>query len=641
MAITPAVLEFASDGLTPFSSQYNDIYHSAHGAKAQVEAVFLAGNQLPARWQNKSCFSILETGFGQGLSFLTTWQAWRDDPLRSERLHFLSVEQHPFSRADMQQLHQQYPEFAELSEQLLQHWPHLTLGFHRIWLDQGRVSLTLLFGDALAMLHEVVAKVDAIFLDGFAPSKNPDMWRAPVFKALWRLCQIDTTLATYTVAGSVRRGLIEAGFTVQKVEGFASKRQMLIGQCARLPKPPRLIRPEPVQLAAVRHAIVVGAGVAGCSTAASLASRGWQVTLCEAEPDVAQLASGNHVGLCHPALSKDDNALARLSRAGFAMTRQKLLALCATGCDVHFGFDGQFQLAKDAEHEALMRETISSLGFPPDLVEFLSPEQASIKIGSRPSRGGWWFPEATWLNPPSLCKAYIAQRQSNIDLKLNTRVDKLSFSDGYWHALSDEGYLIAQAPVLIVANATAAVDLLPALDLPLSQSWRAVTQIPSSTIPANVGSCSGGSYLTAEWNGWRSVGAAPYDANMTEQACKANLNALTSILPDLPVVSAKGTNTRICARPNSLDRLPLIGAVHEPLTDPAERGAIHQLYQMPRQAGLYAILGLGSRGMTWHALAAEIIACSINNEPLPIERTLLNALDPARFELRQLRKGLN
>ncbi|WP_373976733.1 bifunctional tRNA (5-methylaminomethyl-2-thiouridine)(34)-methyltransferase MnmD/FAD-dependent 5-carboxymethylaminomethyl-2-thiouridine(34) oxidoreductase MnmC [Chitinibacter sp. SCUT-21] len=639
MPIIPAQLEFAADGQTLYSSQFDDIYHASHDAIQQAEAVFLAGNQLPQRWQGKDCFSIIETGFGQGLNFLTTWLKWRNDEHRSQRLHFISVELHPFTRDSLQQLHQSYPELSELSAQLLEHWPHLTPGFHRIWLDQGQVSLTLLFGDTLNMLHEVSGKVDAIYLAGFSPTKNPEMWSLPVFKALWRLCTADTTLASYTIASHVLEGLHEAGFTTSTAVDIASKRQMLIGYCARLPKPPRVIVQQQPYIVTEKSAIIIGAGIAGCATAASLAERGWSVLILDAEHDIAQRASGNHVGLCHPTFSKDDNALARLSRAGFSLTRQKLLHLAQSSDLVQFGFAGQFQAAQDDEQETLMQKTVQTLHFPASLVQYLNQEQAYEKLGTTPPRGGWWFEQGAWLNPKSLCVGYIAKEQNLINFQGNTHVECIEFINDRWHLFSHDAHCIATTKTLIIANATAATQLISNADLPLSESWRAVTQVPAELFASALPSYSGKAYLTAAWNGWRSLGAAALINDNTDAARDANLAALTDLLPDVQPPQPKQTYTRVCARPNSLDRLPLVGALHAPLNKPSDREAIHQLFQMPRQPGLYTVLGFGSRGITWHALAAEIIACQINNEPLPIERSLVNAIDPARFELRALRKG--
>lgn len=231
--IEPARIAFSAEGI-PYSAAFDDIYHTTDGGLGQVLHVFMAGNGLPQRWQGREAFTILETGFGLGFSFLVTWQAWRNDPQRSKRLHFISVEKHPFNTLDLARLHAAWPEYETLSQELIATWPNLCEGRHELLLDDGRVQLTLLFGDALQQLPSLDAAADAIYLDGFAPSKNPDMWSMPLFAQLARLAAGDCTLATWTVAGSVRRGLNEAGFTVAKSAGFGGKRQMLTGQRTRI-----------------------------------------------------------------------------------------------------------------------------------------------------------------------------------------------------------------------------------------------------------------------------------------------------------------------------------------------------------------------------------------------------------------------
>lgn len=227
--IENAPLAFDDKGI-PFSAQFDDIYHSDGGAIGQIEHVFLAGNGLPQRWQGREHFGILETGFGLGLNFLQTWACWRQDAQRSAQLHFISVEKYPFSASDLQQLHRAWPQFAEQSAELIAAWPPLQAGQHDLYLDGGAVQLTLLLGDALEQLPQLSVSVNAIYLDGFAPSKNPAMWSAPLFAQLARLAAPDCTLATWSAAGSVRQGLAAAGFSVQKSSGFASKRHMLIGR---------------------------------------------------------------------------------------------------------------------------------------------------------------------------------------------------------------------------------------------------------------------------------------------------------------------------------------------------------------------------------------------------------------------------
>ena len=229
MSLEPARLTLGADG-TPVSETYGDVYHSISGGHAQAQHVFLAGNGLPARWQNRSRFTILETGFGLGLNFLATRLAWKADPQACRELHFISLEKHPFSAEDLVVAQAAWPEFSAMAEALRRHWPPLVPGEHRLELEGGRVVLRLVFGDAVEALPTLDAEVEAFYLDGFSPAKNPDLWSPALCRSLARLARPEATLATWSVAGQVRRSLIEAGFSVEKRPGFAGKRQMLVGR---------------------------------------------------------------------------------------------------------------------------------------------------------------------------------------------------------------------------------------------------------------------------------------------------------------------------------------------------------------------------------------------------------------------------
>src|SRR5258706_1305478 len=166
--VVPARLAFAADG-TPYSHEYRDVYHSAEGGPGQSRHVFLAGNGLPDRWRGKQSFTVLETGFGFGLNFLVTWQAWREDPQRCERLHFVSLEKHPFTRHDLEQIHARYPELATLAAELHAAWPLLVPAVHRLEFDSQRVVLTLALADVQSGLRELHLAANAIYLYGFSP----------------------------------------------------------------------------------------------------------------------------------------------------------------------------------------------------------------------------------------------------------------------------------------------------------------------------------------------------------------------------------------------------------------------------------------------------------------------------------------
>jgi tRNA 5-methylaminomethyl-2-thiouridine biosynthesis bifunctional protein len=229
LPLEPARLILDADG-TPFSEVYGDVYHSADGGYAQSCHVFLAGNGLPARWQRKKRFVILETGFGLGLNFLATWLEWLNDPLRCDELQFVSVEKHPFRVDDLVRAHAAWPELSIVAAELHRCWPALVPGFHQLKLAERRLTLTLGFGEAAKLLSWLEAPVDAFYLDGFSPARNPKLWSPEICRSLARLAVPGATLATWSVAGEVRRALSDANFVVHKLPGFSSKRQMLVGR---------------------------------------------------------------------------------------------------------------------------------------------------------------------------------------------------------------------------------------------------------------------------------------------------------------------------------------------------------------------------------------------------------------------------
>ena len=229
LAVQPAVLSFDATG-TPVSAAYGDVYHSADGGPAQARHVFLAGNDLPLRWAGRARFTVFETGFGLGLNFLATWQAWQADPARCAVLHFVSVEKHPFAAPDLARAHAAWPEFAALSAELCAAWPPLSGGEHRLVLAGGQVVLTLILADALDVLPQLDVAADAFYLDGFSPARNPELWSPAVCAALARCAAPGASLATWSVAGGVRRALAAAGFVLARRPGFAGKREMLTGR---------------------------------------------------------------------------------------------------------------------------------------------------------------------------------------------------------------------------------------------------------------------------------------------------------------------------------------------------------------------------------------------------------------------------
>ncbi|HSQ10442.1 MAG TPA: tRNA (5-methylaminomethyl-2-thiouridine)(34)-methyltransferase MnmD, partial [Burkholderiaceae bacterium] len=229
MSLQPARLAREADG-TPYSERYGDVYASRDGAVGQAQHVFLGGVGLPDAWHGRDQYVVLETGFGLGSNFLVTWQAWRADPQRPRRLHFVSIEKYPLAAADL--LAAASDCLRPLAGALARQWPLAVAGLHRLEFDGGGVCLTLALGDARDLLPQLVLGADAIFLDGFAPGRNPEMWEPALLKAIGRCARPGAALATYTTAKSVRAALEAAGFDLHVRPGYASKREMLCGRYA-------------------------------------------------------------------------------------------------------------------------------------------------------------------------------------------------------------------------------------------------------------------------------------------------------------------------------------------------------------------------------------------------------------------------
>lgn len=232
--LSPASIAFRADG-TPYSVLHDDVYHSAAGGFAQARHVFLDGNGLPRRWAHETRFTVVETGFGMGVNFLATWSAWRADPARCTQLEFISIEKYPMKVDDLRRALDAVidePAYRPLAAALCDAWPALIPGSHRVCFDHDNVRLTLVFADALEALPALDIRADAMYLDGFSPLKNPELWSPGLMDALARLAHARTTLSTYTSAGTVKRALRQAGFEVGRKPGFGWKRHMLVGHYA-------------------------------------------------------------------------------------------------------------------------------------------------------------------------------------------------------------------------------------------------------------------------------------------------------------------------------------------------------------------------------------------------------------------------
>ena len=647
----------AEHGGTPYAPRYGDLYHARAGALEQARHVYLAGNGLPSRWQGRRRFVVLETGFGLGNNFLATWAAWRADPARSEQLVFVSIEKHPLSQVDLQRALLNHAH-ADLSAQLLAQWPVLTPDLHTLEFDGGQVRLLLALGDVALWRNELVATVDAFYLDGFAPARNAVMWDERLCKALARMAAPGATAATWSVARELRDGLSAAGYAVARAPGFGSKRDMC---CARFPGEGEAARrlPPPLGRAPVAHArtaLVIGAGLAGAAAARALVREGLQVTVLERREAPALETSGNLAGLFHGVLHPNDGAHAQLLRAA-ALRTQQLLAPTLAQARVPGEAQGLLRgLSPGAEAGLAALAAARHLGLPSEFIQVLGAEAASDLAGLPLPDAQCLYAGAGWVSPPALVREWLTLPA--VTLRCHSAVAQLQAVDGSgWQALDAQDQVIAQADVVVLASAHDTPRLLQGhTDValwPLQRRRGQVTQVPASVaeatgLPRPRLPLASGGYLIAlpDALGGGVLCGATSQACDEDTAVRADdhrhnlrqIDALIGVHTEWRDEAVAALQGKVGWRLATDDRLPVVGAVPLCMAQMAGLRRLDQPRHVPRVAGLYVMTALGSRGLTWAALLGEALAACVSGAPVPLSASVLDAVDPARFVARVARR---
>jgi tRNA 5-methylaminomethyl-2-thiouridine biosynthesis bifunctional protein len=625
----PERIEWLDDGTaggSPFSPRFGDRYRSELGGLDQSREVFLKGCGLPEAWRGQPQWTVLETGFGLGLNFLVTWAAWKADPDRPRLLHFVSTEAFPASAADVLRSAQTHAELIPFAEQLQAQLWGLLPGFHRLVFEGGRVLLTLCIGDAKAMLREQSFEADSVYLDGFSPQRNPDIWDVHTFKAVARCCRRGTRIATWTIARSVRDALAQCGFVVRKVPGIPPKRDNLQGEFnpAWEPKKAQAVP----QRRAPSSCVVIGAGLAGAAVAASLARRGWQVLVLDAADEPAAGASGLPAGLLAPHVSPDDNPLSRLSRHGIRATLEQAQALLPAG---DWGRTGVLEHA--VEHprkrpEAWQAEWDYAAG------DWSRPADAAqlAQCGLPPDTPALWHGQAGWIRPAGLVEAWLAT--PGVVSHGRSAVSRLSHASGQWQLLDAQGRELARAELVVLAAGYASRALAAGADtdkdgeLALQAirgqvSWGRHEPGTAGALPAfpvnGHGSLAPAVPLPGEAGGLAWVMGSSFERDNARPEARPeddqhNFSRLQALLPRTahalaPQFEAGQVRNWAGVRCATPSRLPALGSL---------------------AAGLWVCSGMGSRGLTFAALCGELLAAKLHAEPLPLEQRLADALAPQR-----------
>jgi len=663
-ALTPAELTWQMDeiGEAPHSSHFGDVYFSRHDGRAETQHVFIAGNDLPRRfaaWQASRPFVIGESGFGTGLNMLCAWACFETHAPGGARLHLVSTERFPLAHADLARALSAWPDLASKACRLLAQWPEPVSGVHRLWLADN-VILDLHFGDSAECLARLDGHVDAWFLDGFAPGKNPEMWRPELFAAMALASRPAASVATFTCAGIVKRGLAAAGFAWRKAPGFGRKREML---CATLATPaederrrrtPWFIPPPPQP---TRHVAVIGAGLAGGCVAQALARRGVQVILLDRQAPGAG-ASGNRQGALYVKLAAETNRQSRVYLAGLLHSRRWLAEIDPQrrlwqDC-------GVLQLATGERETRRQQRFLANHALPASVVEGLDEQQASQRAGLTGklalAHGGLEYPQAGWVRPAELCRALAAT--PGVTFR-RAAVESLRRDAAGWRLELAGGETLV-ADQVVIATATQASRFAQNADLPLQPIRGQLSSVAlppgSPTLERVV--CAGG-YVAPACDGVLSFGASfvpnDDDAALREADHAANLAELKRALPGFVQALEKAgarlapgeLDGRAAVRAASPDKTPYAGPVPDAPRWRADYASLakdaRRVPQTPgvHHPGLWISAAHGSRGLASAPLCAELIASRICNEPLPMERELADHLHPGRRLIAELVRANN
>jgi len=661
-----AKLQWREDaGLT--SEAYGDVYFSVDDGAAESTYVFLQHNRLKERFSQlkdtPDClFTIVETGFGTGLNFTLCLKLWLQFNFQHARLRFISIEKHPLTLADLQRAAQQWPQLQSVADQWLTSYPPIFPGLYTCPID-SRVELCLFFGDVSEALDELIESlhplhkqrngfIDAWFLDGFAPSKNPEMWSTKLFKRMAQLSCKGSTFATFTAAGLVRRGLSEVGFHVVKVPGFGRKREMLTGQFGTDPIESHSLHAKPPRhhnatwyLNEVNHnnqcIAVIGAGIAGAHIAHSLAKRGVVVDVFDASEGPAQHASGNPQGVVYGKLSHQDSAQARLIAHCLHFAQQGYRQLFEKGA-LTSGQDGDLCGVLHLEDPTNLQHLANTFTGSDHFLSCLDTQQASKAAGVGLNKGAALVHGGLWLNPVSLCQHLF--NHPNIKCHYQQRITHI--------ATSADGCVIADKRYDHVVLATGVEQQTISQFLPIKPIRGQVTYIKSAP-PLNGLQrviCDLG-YIAPAIHQQHCIGASfnlhesSLHLNMDDQ--QANIEHLTSAITSLDkdTISPSELTGRAAFRCTTPDYLPMVGplcrpadfnAIFAPLGKDAKRDIYHH---PPYHSAVSVFTGFGSKGLAYAPLCAEHLAAALCNErsPLPLSQHML--LHPSRFLVRNIIKN--
>ncbi len=601
MKIQTAELEWQTvDGIdVPISKTFGDVYFSKENGLLETRHVFLNGNDLAerlAQLDDFQYFCVGETGFGTGLNILALWQLWQQvRPDNHSHLHVISVEKYPLSLDDLRRALAVWTELADLSEQLLDVYPLPIAGCHRLNFAKERFSIDLWLGDAVDIFPIIHTQhpVNAWFLDGFAPSCNPDFWQDHILKHIIRLSSVGTTFASFTVAGVVKRGLAQYGIQISRPKGFGHKREMLkaIWQDESINHSTQATYKKITSPIAI-----IGAGIAGLSCVWALAQRGYTVDIYEQSHPLAG-GSGNPMALLNPKLCEIEQSSEHLMLNSWQYAIR------------HYA---QFSAFRPLTVQQIQLKDEQELHYIDDYPNvspaLLSDENLYPQINQHYPQLN--LHQAGAVEPHALAEHILKHRNIRLHLK---KVESIqSVDDGVQLTIEQQTQFY---PAVIVCSAKQSATLLQPFP-PLKAIRGQVSWCEHSAISTHHAYSYGGYFAQVNENKLI-LGASFYpnreDTDVLADDHQHNFNLIHDVFPEfaqtLPTMET--WQGRASIRAQTADYFPIVGQV---------------------KPHIYSLTGLGSKGFLFAPLCAEIVMAELLGECYPIPKPLYDKLKVKRFK---------
>ena len=588
-----------SSKLGIYSKSYNDIYFDKLNGPKETEHVYLNTNNLTKKFKNKQKFVIAEIGFGTGLNFILTWKLWKENRKTNGSLTYISFENAPLSKKDIERVYKKFKNLDGYSRFLLKNIPERYKSTHRIFIKADNINLILIYDDITSLIN-FNFKADTWFLDGFSPKKNPLVWTDKLFKQLYNFTNLDGSLSTFSVAGHIRRGLLKAGFKVSKVSGYGNKKEISYA----IKKD--LISSNQYKFSCEKKigpVAIIGSGISGASLAYALRKRNIECFIIDKSYKLANGASGNKLALQMPKLTMDDSPYGLLSLEAFLYSRKIAKNLNAIPRS-----DG-LVLIPSRDRDIIKFKKLLENNWPLDLLNNNYDKLNSLK-----------FINHIYMKSSGIVdnSKFIQNLIKDVEFISKFDVKKITSKDGLNIIIDKFGNRL-KAKTVIWANGFEMTNL--SQNLPINPISGQVTYLKANELSSNLKiNFSYGHHFSQAFKGYHQIGAS---FNRNANTCfreidqNTNINSIPEFLRKNIYYNINESGHRVSVRASTKDRMPFFGDLNT-LTG-------------KKSNNIYILGGMGAWGFVYAPFYAELLVTKIINDQLVINSKLEKLLTIERL----------